>query len=115
MLDRPEPILPYPSRQSVIDSVLATIERSSEIDYPDGWNSNEPLYLKESDIIRFKVFNDAVDNAINGAEPAPWLLRDLKEFEQMIVEHVVEGLEDTSAGLLFLNGMHATAKRRSVV
>ena len=114
MPDRLEPILPYPSRQSVIDSVLAAIERSSNIDYPDGWDDNEPLYLKDNDITWFRIFHEAVNNAINGAEPAPSLLKDLKEFERMIVEQVIEGLEDTSDGLIFLNGMRATAKRRSV-
>lgn len=113
MPDRFEPILPYPSRQSVIDSVLATIERSSDIDYPDGWDDNEPLYLKENDITWFRIFHEAVNNAINGAEPAPSLLKDLKEFERMIVEQVIEGLEGTAEGRSFLDAMRSTIVSQS--
>ena len=113
MPDTIEPIFSYPSRQSVIHSVLATIERSSIIDYPEDWDDNAPLYLKVDDAVWSRVFHEAVNNSINEAEPAPWLLRALNEFEQMVVEYIIEDLEDTSDGLIFVNGMRATAKRRS--
>lgn len=113
MPDSLQPILPYPSRQSLIDLVLATIELSSSADLRDDWDDNEPLYLQESDIASSDIFREVLDGVISGAEPAPWLLRDLKEFEQMLVEYVIEGLEDTSEGSHFLNVMRANVNWRS--
>ena len=108
-----EPILPYPSRQSMIDLTLATIERNSNADLPDGWPENEPIYLQENDVASSSIFQEALDDVINGAEPAPWLLRDLKEFEQMLVEYVIEGLGETAEGRTFLNAMRASANWQS--
>ena len=104
-----EPILPYPSRQSLIDFTLAAIERSASIDRPSDWEEYEPIYLKEEDVIRSALFNQVVSQVINGAEPAPWLLRDLKEFEQMLVEDILASLEDNPEGRAFLEVMRSYA------
>ncbi len=104
-----EPILIYPSRQSVIDLFLATLERNSNADLPGGWPDNEPLYLQENDAVSSGLFQEVLDDVISGAEPAPWLLKDLREFEQMLVEYVIEGLEDNTEGRAFLDAMRSTA------
>ena len=108
-----EPILPYPSRQSVIDLTLATIERNSNAALPDDWPENEPLYLQENDVTTSSILQEILDDAIRGAEPSPWLLQDLKEFEQTLVEYVIEGLEKTAEGRTFLNAMRASANWQS--
>ena len=104
-----EPVLPYPSRQSMIDLMLATIERNSNADLPNDWPENEPLYLQENDIVSSDILQEVLDDVINGAEPAPWLLRDLKEFEQTLVASVFEDLENSAEGRTFLEIMRSTA------
>ena len=107
-----EPILPYPSRQSVIEAALATIERRFDADLPDDlYKEREPLFLQESEAVSFNVFNDVVNDAISEVEPAPWLMRDLKEFEQTIVDSVVEGLESNPEGRAFLDAMRSSVAR----
>ena len=104
-----EPVLPYPSRQSMIDLMLATIERNSSADLPNDWPENEPLYLHANDIVSSDILQEVLDDVINGAEPAPWLLRDLKEFEQTLVASVFEDLENSAEGRTFLEIMRSTA------
>ena len=108
-----EPILIYPSKQSVIDLFLATLERNSSADLPDDWPDNEPLYLQENDAASSGIFQEVLDDVINGAEPAPWLLRDLKEFEQMLAEYVIEGLEDNAEGRASLETMRSSVISRA--
>ena len=109
-----EPILPYPSRQSVIEAALATIERRFDADLPDDlYKEREPLFLQESEAVSFNVFNDVVNDAISEVEPAPWLMRDLKEFEQEIVETAIKDLESTAEGQAFLNAIRGYVNSRS--
>ena len=108
-----EPILPYPSRQSVMDLFLATLERNFNVDLPDDWDDNEPFYLLESDVTSFNIFQGVLNNVINRSEPAPWLLRDLKEFEQTLVELVIGGLEDNTEGQAFLDAMRSSVVSRA--
>lgn len=108
-----EPILPYPSRQSVIDLFLATLERNFNVNLPDDWDDNEPFYLLEGDVTSFNVFQGVLNNVINCFEPAPWLLRGLKEFEQMLVEYVIDGLEDNTDGRAFLDAMRSSVVSRA--
>ena len=81
-----EAILDYPSRESVTDLVIALVERSSSVVTPDQWPENESIYLQDDDATRFSEFRDAIDGAISAAEPADWLLRELKDFERTIAE-----------------------------
>ena len=104
-----EPILPYPSRESVTDLVVALVERNFELAIPDEWEENQPYYLVTDDATQFSEFREAVDGAIRGAEPAPWLLRGLKEFEHEIAEFVIEGLQNTSEGQVILDAIRAIA------
>lgn len=104
-----EPILPYPSRESVTDLVLALVERNFGIPIPDKWEENESYYLVTDDATQFSEFREAVDGAIRGAEPAPWLLRDLKEFERLIAEDAIEDLQNTTEGQVTLDAIMAVA------
>ena len=104
-----EPILPYPSRESVTDLVVALAERNFGLAIPDEWEENESYFLVTDDATQFSEFREAVDGAIRGAEPAPWLLRDLKEFEQMIAEDAIEDLQNTPEGQVILDAIRAIA------
>ncbi len=104
-----EPILPYPSRESVTDLVVALVERSFGLDMPENWPQEQSLYLQTADATHFSEFREAVDGAIVGAEPAPWLLRDLKEFERLIAEDAIEGLKNTPEGQAILDAIRAIA------
>ncbi len=107
-----EPILSYPSRESVSDLVVALVERNFGLAIPDEWEENESYYLVTDDATQFLEFREAVDGAIRGAEPAPWLLRDLKEFEQMIAEDAIEDLKNTPEGQVILDAIRAIAVYR---
>ena len=104
-----EPILSYPSRESVTDLVVALVERNFGLAIPDEWVENESYYLVTDDATQFSEFRDAVDGAIRAAEPAPWLLRDLKEFELLIAEDAIEDLQNTLEGQTILEAIRAIA------
>lgn len=104
-----EPILPYPSRESVTDLVVALVERNFGLDMSENWPEEQSFYLKTDDATQFSEFREAVDGAIIGAEPAPWLLRDLKEFEQRIAEDAIEDLQNTAEGQVILDAIRAIA------
>ena len=106
------PILPYPTRLSVMEAALAAIERSSNAEIPAGYEDDEPAYLAEDDVAQSHIFRALLDAALRQAEPAPWLLRDLREFEQQIVADVIAGLEDTPDGRWFLSKMRSAAAQR---
>ena len=108
-----EPILPYPSRQSVMDLFLATIERSVVADALDNWDESEPLFLQGNDAESTAAFQENFQIAINNAEPSPWLLRDLKEFEQALVTGMIEDLEATQEGRDFLANLRSIAVSRA--
>ena len=91
------------------DLVVALVERNFELAIPDEWEENQSYYLVTDDATQFSEFREAVDGAIRGAEPAPWLLRELKEFEQEIAEFVIEGLQNTSEGQVILDAIRAIA------
>ena len=102
-----EPILPYPSRESVTDLVVALVERSFGLDIPENWPEEQSFYLQTDDATHFSEFREAVDGAIIRAEPAPWLLRDLKEFERLIAEDAIEDLRNTPEGQAILDAVRA--------
>ncbi len=108
-----EPILPYPSRQSVMDLFLATIERSVVADSLGNWDEGEPLFLQGNDAESTAAFQENFQVAINNAEPSPWLLRDLKEFEQTLVTGMIEDLEATQEGRDFLANLRSIAVSRA--
>ena len=107
-----EAILDYPSRESVTDLVIALVERSSSVVTPDQWPENESIYLQDDDATRFSEFRDAIDGAISAAEPADWLLRELKDFERTIAELAIENLQSTAEGRATLDAIRATAVAR---
>ena len=104
-----EPILSYPSRESVSDLVVALVERNFGLAIPDEWEENQSHYLVTDDATQFSEFRDAVDGAIRGSEPAPGLLRDLKEFERLIAEDAIEDLQNTPEGQVILDAIRAIA------
>lgn len=95
-----------------MDLVVALIERSSDLAVPESRPENGSFYLRTDDATRFSEFRDAVDGAIAGAEPADWLVRDLKEFERMIAEFAIEDLQSTPEGLATLDAIRAIAVER---
>ena len=107
-----EPIFDYPSRESVMGLVVALVEKSSGIAMPEGWPENESCYLLDDDATRFQEFRDAISEAINSAEPADWLLRELKDFERTIAEAVIEDLQATPVGQSTLDAIRAAAVAR---
>ena len=104
-----EPILPYPSRESVTDLAVALVERNFGLAIPDEWGETESYYLVTDDATQFSEFLDAVDGAIRAANPAPWLLRDLREFERLIAEDAIEDLQKTPEGQVILDAIRAIA------
>ena len=104
-----EPILPYPSRMSLTQLVVAMVERDSGVARPKDWPENESFYLSEDDATQFPGFRSAIDDAITGAEPADWLLRELQSFEQMIAEDAIANLQDAPEGQAALDAIRATA------
>ena len=107
-----EAILDYPSRESVTDLVIALVERSSSVTMPERWPENESIYLQDDDATQFSEFRDAIDGAISAAEPADWLLRELKDFERTIAELAIENLQSTAEGRATLDAIRATAVAR---
>jgi hypothetical protein len=107
-----EPILPYPSRESVIDLVVALIERRFDLATPQDWKEDESYYLYKGDATQFSEFRASVDWAIRGAEPTNRLLRELKDFERMIAELAIESLQNTQEGQAILEAMQAIAVYR---
>ena len=104
-----EPILPYPSQESVTDLVFALVERNFGLAIPDEWEENESYYLVTDDATHFTEFREAVEGAIRAAEPAPWLLRDLREFERLIAQDAIEDLQNTPEGQVILDAIRAIA------
>lgn len=89
--------------------VVALVERNFGLAIPDEWEENESYYLIADDATQFSEFRDAVDGAIRVADPAPWLLRDLREFERLIAEGAIEDLQNTSEGQVILDAIRAIA------
>ena len=87
-----EPLLPYPSRESVTELVVAMIEWDSGVALPDDWPENEPIYLSDDDAGQFPELTNAINGAIMGAEPGGRLMAELKYFERMIAEFAIEDL-----------------------
>ena len=107
-----QPILPYPSRESVTGLVVAIIERKFGFVLPKGLEEYESYYLVTDDATQFSKFRDAIDGAVDVAWPAPWLVRELKEFEQEIAESALEILQATPEGQAILDAMLAIAVYR---
>lgn len=107
-----EAILDYPSRESVTGLVIALVERSSSVIMPERWPENESIYLQDDDATRFLEFRHAINGAIIAAEPADWLLRELKDFERMIAELAIADLQSTEEGRATLDAIRATAVAR---
>ena len=105
-------ILDYPSRESVTDLVIALVERSSSVTMPERWPENESIYLQDDDATQFSEFRDAIDGAIAAAEPADWLLRELKDFERTIAESAIADLQNSPEGRAALDAIRATAIER---
>ncbi|MXZ90927.1 MAG: hypothetical protein F4W95_09935 [Chloroflexi bacterium] len=105
-----EPLLPYPSRESVTELVIAMIERNSGVELPDDWPGNEPIYLGDGE--QFPELTNAVNGAIISAEPGGWLMEELKSFERTIAEFTIEDLQSTPEGRATLDAMRATAVER---
>ena len=89
--------------------VVAIIERKFGFVPPKGLEEYESYYLVPDDATQFSKFRDAVDGAVDVAWPAPWLVRELKEFEQEIAESALEILQDTPEGQAILDAMLAIA------
>ena len=107
-----EAILDYPSRESVTDLVIALVERSSNVTQPEDRPEEGPYYLRVDDATRFPEFRNAIDGAVISAEPADWLLRELKEFERMVAELAIEDLQSTPEGQATLDAIRAIAIER---
>ncbi len=107
-----QPVLSYPSRQSVAELFIALIERSSGVALPEHWPHNEPYYLKISDVLSYDLLREAIAESTNSAEPADWLLAELAAFERMIVEDVVNYLESEPAGKAVLADIRDMALQR---
>ena len=107
-----EPVLSYPSRESVTDLVVALLEQKFGLLTPDRWPKEQSYYLTTDDATQFSEFRDAVAGAIDAAEPAVWLLRELKEFEHEIAELAIEDLQNTPKGQVILEAMQAIAVYR---
>ena len=107
-----EPLLLYPSRESVTELVIAMIERNSGVELPDDWPENEPIYLGDNDAEQFTELTNSVNGAIMAAEPGGWLMAELKYFEQMIAEFAIEDLQSTPEGRASLDAMRAIAIER---
>jgi len=107
-----EPILPYPSRESVSNLIVAMIEQRFGLSAPERWPKDESYYLAKDDATQFSEFRNAVSEAINAIDPPQWLLRELKEFEQTIAEDAVEALQNTPEGQTVLDAMQAIAVYR---
>lgn len=105
-----QPILPYPSPASVAELTLALLESKAEVVRPEGWPDNEPLYLRGEFASLDRVLRDAIENAISQAEPGRGLSRELRRFERMIAEGVLEHLESTAEGRTVLETVSAAAK-----
>ena len=104
-----EPILPYPSRESVTNLVVALVERNFGLAISDELEEYESYYLVMDDATQFSEFRDAVDGAIRAADPAPWMLRDLREFERLIAEDAIKDLQNTPEGQVILDAIRAIA------
>lgn len=107
-----EALLPYPSRETVTELVVAMIEQGSDVALPDGSRDNEPLYLSEHDAGQFPELTNAINGAIIGAEPGGWLMAQLKYPERMIAEFAIEDLQNTPEGQATLGAIRATAIER---
>ncbi len=107
-----EPLLPYPSRASVAELVVAMIERSSGVALPDDWPENEPIYLSDDDAEQFPELTNSMSGAITAAEPGSWLMAELKSFERMIAELAIADLQNTPEGRAALDAIRATAIER---
>ena len=85
-----EALLPYPSRETVTELVVAMIEQGSDVALPDGSRDNEPLYLSEHDAGQFPELTNAINGAIIGTEPGGRLMAELQHFERMIAEFAIK-------------------------
>ena len=107
-----QPILPYPSRASVAELLIATIERSASVVLPKGWPKEQPYYLSRQDAFNYEVIRKAVEDSVNCAEPGGWLSDELVYFERLMVEDAMEFLENGPAGRAVLDAIRSTARQR---
>ena len=105
------PILPYPSRASVAELLIAMIERSSGVVLSEGWPRNEPYYLERGDALNNGVIRKAIEDSVNAAEPGRWLLDELEYFERLMVNDALEFLESGPSGRAVLDAIRATARQ----
>ena len=106
------PILPYPSRATVAELLIALIERSSGAVLPDGWPRNEPYYLNREEALNYEVIREAIEGSISAAEPGGWFSEELAEFERLMVNDALEFLENGAAGKAVLDAIKSTARQR---
>lgn len=104
-----QPILPYPSRRSLAELLIAKIERSSGIALPENWPENEPYYLERDAALNHQLLRAAIEDAIRGAEPGGWLSEELAYFERMMAEDAIELLESSPAGRIALDAIRGAA------
>ena len=105
------PILPYPSRASVAELLIAMIERGSGVVLPEGWPNDEPYYLEREDALNNGVIRKAIEDSVNAAEPGGWLSEELAYFERLMVKDALEFLESGVAGRAVLDAIKATARQ----
>ena len=105
------PILPYPSRASVAELLIARIERSAGVVLPEDWPRNEPYYLGREDALSHDLLRKAVEDSSNAAEPGGWLSEELAYFERLIVDDALEILESGPAGRAVLDAVRSTARQ----
>lgn len=104
-----QPILPYPSRRSLAELVIAQLERSSGIALPEDWPENEPYYLERETALNHHLLRDAIEVAVRGAEPGGWLSDELAYFERMMAADAIEQLESSPAGRIALDAIRGAA------
>ena len=101
--------MPYPSRASLAELLIAKIERSSGIALPKDWPENEPYYLNRDDALNPPRLREAIEGAIRRAEPGGWLSEELAHFERSIAEDAIQYLESDPAGRTMLDAIRAVA------
>ncbi len=104
-------ILPYPSRASLAELLVAMIEGSSGIALPEDWPINEPHYLNKGVVLDNLVLRETIDDVVGQAEPGGRLFQELEHFERMMAEDTLKLLESTANGRIMLDAVRAAAMR----
>ncbi len=100
-----QPVLLYPSRQSVAMAVIEMLGHQSGLDMPTGGFYR----LSELDEVQTCILYDAVDRAIRGAEPGDRLQEELAYFESIIVKDAVEWLKSGKIGQAAIDEINSAA------